>query len=403
MRIAWTWWVAGFMAVSPFLAESAIGTSPGPSQLSASSLGGSADVDGDGNVDLDDYRSWPPCLTGPAGGLPPTVCGLLDFGNDEDVDLADFVVFQQLFLPPPAPAGNSCSQAIPIFDEDVFPFNNSAATRDGPDHVACASSGTAQINNDVWMCWNAPCNGMVVVDTCNLTTIDSKIAVYSGCSCPVTSDRLLACNDDESLCGVQARTTFFASVGFNYLIRLGSFPGTPGGSGQLRLTCGFDTCPSPGSNCFSAHEGVGCSDETCCNTLCAVDPYCCEVVYDDFCVGEARGLCDGGFDVCGSPLTESCLTVSEAPGCNDAECCDAVCSVDPDCCLTAWDEVCVADLEPTICFGACQSGAGSCFTPQPNAGCNTRSCCAEVCPRDPYCCRNEWDEGCVALAQFYCQ
>lgn len=372
------------------------------SKPTALRLGGSADADGDGDVDLDDYRAWPPCHVGPGGGVLPGICALLDFANDQDVDLDDFEEFQRLFIPPPPAAGDRCGLAIPIFGEDVFPFNNVTATRDGPDHVACAASGTGQINNDLWMCWNAPCSGMVVVDSCDLTTIDSKIAVYSGCSCPVTDQRLLACNDDEFFCGVQARTTFDAVASMNYLIRVGSYPGSTGGSGSIRISCGFDACPNPAGECFTAHGGLGCSNETCCNMLCAVDPVCCEVEFDDFCADEAGGICDGGFDVCGSPLTEDCRTLSDAPGCNQASCCDAVCAVDPSCCLLAWDQICVEDLEPAICFGACEPGAGSCFSAHGHAGCENQACCAQVCPRDPFCCRNEWDAGCTALAQFYC-
>ncbi|MHC4064061.1 MAG: formylglycine-generating enzyme family protein [Planctomycetota bacterium] len=49
-----------------------------------------------GVIDLDDYAQFPACLTGPSGGLGPG-CGVFDFNDDDDVDLADFAAFQRAF------------------------------------------------------------------------------------------------------------------------------------------------------------------------------------------------------------------------------------------------------------------------------------------------------------------
>ena len=54
------------------------------------------DYDGDGYVDLDDYASFPVCLTGPDGGAP-IPCDIFDFEPDGDVDLEDFARFQEGF------------------------------------------------------------------------------------------------------------------------------------------------------------------------------------------------------------------------------------------------------------------------------------------------------------------
>ncbi len=57
------------------------------------------DIDGDGDLDLDDYGSFPACMTGPAGVLLPG-CNAFDFDDEDDVDLADFARFQVgLMLP----------------------------------------------------------------------------------------------------------------------------------------------------------------------------------------------------------------------------------------------------------------------------------------------------------------
>ncbi len=94
----------------------------------------------------------------------------------------------------------------------------------------CANgSGTPVIDFDVWYVWTAPASGCTIVQTCNLTNVDTKIAVYAGGACP-SAGSALACNDDE--CGgVQSMLRFTASAGQTYLIQLGVGPyaGTPGG------------------------------------------------------------------------------------------------------------------------------------------------------------------------------
>ena len=54
------------------------------------------DMDGDGDVDWDDYVAFEACLTG-ADTTPPAGCEAADLDFDGDVDLEDFAVFQQIF------------------------------------------------------------------------------------------------------------------------------------------------------------------------------------------------------------------------------------------------------------------------------------------------------------------
>jgi hypothetical protein len=51
---------------------------------------------------------------------------------------------------------------------------------------------------------------------------------------------------------------------------------------------------------------------------------------------------------CGSEETGNCCVAGSGPFCNDADCCNAVCSVDPFCCSTQWDSIC-ADEASGIC------------------------------------------------------
>ena len=103
-------------------------------------------------------------------------------------------------------------------------------------------------------------------------------------------------------------------------------------SGEISepLACGD---PNAGS-CFEANGTPGCDDAICCELVCTVDPDCCQVVWDGDCAFFANLVCPD----CGDPESGSCFEPHDGPGCDDAECCAAVCAVDPVCCLLDWDQ-----------------------------------------------------------------
>ena len=140
-----------------------------------------------------------------------------------------------------------------IAGEGTFPFNNAAATTDGPVDVLCEAFGEQGIDNDVWFCWTNTCAnaGNVTVQSCGLTGVDTRIAAYNGCDCPVGPDTAAACNDDT--CGLQSLITIASNPGDTHLIRVGTFPGAAGGTGSISIACPIDTgnlpCNEPPANC----------------------------------------------------------------------------------------------------------------------------------------------------------
>jgi hypothetical protein len=187
-----------------------------------------------------------------------------------------------------------CPEAKRISGTGVFSFDNSAAGRDGPAHSACPSQGGNDIDRDLWFAWNSPCTAPVFISTCERTFVDTKIAVYEGTACPPSFDSLQACNDD--LCVRQSMLSFNAVSGQDYLIRVGSSPGQGGGDGTFLITCGPPNnaaCPAAGRNCCAANSAGGCSQESCCETICACDPYCCQTEWDFQCatIGFEGGGC----------------------------------------------------------------------------------------------------------------
>lgn len=205
------------------------------------------------------------------------------------------------------PDNDDWENATPIADTGTIPYGGSGATTDGPRHAECeVLRDFDTITKDVWFCWTAPCSDTAIFETCDVTNPDTSIAVYEGCEGPPSDANLLTCNDDT--CGEQSLVSFFATEGQQYLIRAGVFPGKPGGPGELTISCGAppnENCPGTGDCCDGAGTGTpACTDTTCCNRVCALDPFCCDVEWDEFCA--TNGFEDSGIgaavlcpDLCG--------------------------------------------------------------------------------------------------------
>lgn len=97
----------------------------------------------------------------------------------------------------------------------------------------------------------------------------------------------------------------------------------------------------------------------------------------------------------------SCFVARSTPHCADASCCTAVCTEDPFCCNTQWDAICV-NRALQVC-GGCGASAPSCYTSHATAGCTDIACCGTICPIDPFCCNTSWDGLCVARAESTCR
>jgi subtilisin family serine protease len=90
--------------------------------------------------------------------------------------------------------------------------------------------------------------------------------------------------------------------------------------------------------------------------------------------------------------------VTGAKGCNNPDIEAAVCAADPYCCTTAWDSLCVAEVE-TIAGDTCDccsyhSEATGCWAPSPPSGKTNTYISQCVCAVDPYCCETRWDSLC---------
>jgi len=97
---------------------------------------------------------------------------------------------------------------------------------------------------------------------------------------------------------VQLQVYLFNDTRADYSLTI---TGSSGGGGN-------PSCPGTGDCC--ADTGTpGCSDDTCCQTICACDPYCCDTEWDEFCSG--NGFMGSG---CGAALL--CASCSGLPNDN---------------------------------------------------------------------------------------
>ena len=360
-----------------------------------------------------------------------------------------------------APDNDNCDSPL-IVGQVQTPFDSSGATTDGNDEPdQCSFFGYTHIESDVWFRYAAECTGFVSISLCG-SEYDTKMAVYRGSDCPTAVADV--CSDDD--CGTssrQSRVSLPVTLGEQLMIRAGGFEGAQG-AGILNIFCGnddvFTTCTEFAGDCTVANSSRGCDDLTCCQQVCAIDPFCCDVEWDATCVASAAGVCGDGFEACGAPIPlgdfngdgqstitdygsfNSCLTdsspgslapgcfvfdfdsdkainvsdfagfqstfgagdctlASGTPGCGLRDCCQAICESDAFCCLTRWDQNC-ANATPTEFSCACTADAGDCGASNGSVGCNDSTCCQIVCTDDSFCCAVEWDITCVDSAEELC-
>jgi hypothetical protein len=154
----------------------------------------------------------------------------------------------------------------------------------------CSQCGTAAGGNDP--CLDMPCpDGSVCVT-------DSPIApTYGWCA-------QTGCGTDDCACPLPVGNATATPA-------CGAFTGDEG-NGSCFLDCSSGSCPGdmvcrslagesvcvwPGegfqSDCCFAHATSGCDDMQCQDTVCAVDPFCCAKEWDGICVGQVPDLCPG--------------------------------------------------------------------------------------------------------------
>lgn len=295
------------------------------------------------------------------------------------------------------PDNDECSQASILGDGSSLSVTNDHATNFGTSGLHCGAGDYA----DVWAKFTPATTGRALLRLCAnsaTTSEETSLSVYAGdCSgaslaCDVGGFGFEFCASEFSsavVVPVTAGTTYFVRCASeNY----SSFSGTLRYDLTPSADCGAGTGP-----CYEAHEPAGCTNLTCCATVCGYDPFCCDTTWDSLCVDRANDLCAQ----CGDTAA-SCYAAHDASGCSDADCCAVVTAIDSYCGNTAWDAAC-AEHAKVSCAGCGSPSAGFCGVAHAaTTGCNDASCCISVCAVDAYCCETGWDAVCVGEARSLC-
>ena len=256
--------------------------------------------------------------------------------------------------------------------------------------------------------WDSSCGSAAQLDTANCGSTLECGDENAGDCCIVHMDSPKCREQDccDAVCALDTENFCrdFAWDSYCVELALGS------AACSCKKDCG-DTCSG---ECCTAHLTTSCKDPVCCKAVCAIDSYCCEVVWDVTCAGQALVTCNLGPDAacppiqCGDPLAGNCCISHPGPACRDIACCTAVCALDPFCCQSQWDGSCASmagSQGSCPCDGpTCGTqGTGSCFTAHATPFCEQASCCGIVCGKvQPECCTISWDQSCVKLALIFC-
>ncbi len=207
------------------------------------------DMNDDGVLDgLDEQPLLDAIITPPAPGTMD-FCHA-DVDEDGEIDLDDRDAFILLLLTGAVcpPENDDCAAAVGITD-GLTPFTTLGAETDG---VAHPGSGCetgmdgGQVHLDVWYLYTATCSGNLRVEVCNDAVAspgdadyDSRIAVYDTCTCVDASDAtLLGCNDDDVACSAGSSDLTVSVVqDVCYLIRIGGAGPMEDGSGNINISC----------------------------------------------------------------------------------------------------------------------------------------------------------------------
>jgi len=125
------------------------------------------------------------------------------------------------FAPPPIP-GDTCASAIQLpVGPQSFDFDSALAVPTG----VAPSCGGPTPPADIWYEWIPNASTAWVLSTCDMTTFDTRIALYTGCA-----GSELGCNDDAPTCtGFTSKLTVPGlSAGASYFIQVGGFNGASG-------------------------------------------------------------------------------------------------------------------------------------------------------------------------------
>lgn len=209
-----------------------------------------------------------------------------------------------------APPNDNCADATPAIVGNN-PFDNTFAGTEWPE-PSCGFGGTA-FTKDVFFTFTPETSANYTLETCSgPAPFDTGIEVWLGC--PIEGGTLIGCNDDGTGCAAFASSLVTSlDAGTTYVIRVGGWGGASGATDLVISEGGEETgCGAPSAgDCCAANTAPYCNDATCCNQICAADPFCCNTQWDQICANAAVAGCDACGGGGGGPPNDECADAVE--------------------------------------------------------------------------------------------
>ncbi|MFN0058674.1 MAG: dockerin type I domain-containing protein [Planctomycetota bacterium] len=152
------------------------------------------------------------------------------------------------------PMGDECATAFVAVDgSNAFDTTGmtSAASADPYNDAQCVGTFLGTMSRDAWWTYEATTTGNALVSLCaGAAGFDSDLVIYEGTCAGLTQ---IACSGDfGGPCGLTSQTSFSATAGSDYVIRIGSWgTGAAGFAGTFDISYGC-TSPPANDNCAAA-------------------------------------------------------------------------------------------------------------------------------------------------------
>jgi hypothetical protein len=188
---------------------------------------------------------------------------------------------------------NCAAAATAVLGENAYDNSLGGETIDYSGICDMGPFGDDANHSAIWFKWTATATDTFTVSTCNTAGgVDTRLSVQTSCD-PFS---VVACNDDGIGCAqFSSQVGFEATQGVEYYIAVGVYSATTeGGPGTMSIIQGAVSgggCGEGGDCCAPNFGSVGCKDAECCETICTADPFCCETEWDDICADQALTGC----------------------------------------------------------------------------------------------------------------
>ena len=218
-----------------------------------------------------------------AGKYYVTVDGFADYTGDYVLTIGELSVI---------PPNDLCEDAIQLTVPSTVTGDTILATFDNAGF--CGTTNTAP---GIWYSVFGTGASMTASTCGGLFDYDTKISVF--CPCDVLT--CISGNNDDcagGASGLLSTVTWCSRSGADYLILVHGY----GAVGHFELTVTTDGiactpdvlcgCGDPSAgDCYVPNPTPFCDDADCCNAVCAIDSFCCQTSWDEFCVEEAMIIC----------------------------------------------------------------------------------------------------------------